>query len=411
MKIFTLIALTIITVLLVSCTKKEADTTTVLQTVVFQPPTYFIAPSQIYNTEAIFENFGQDNDSQSQKRMQEAKPFFEKAKSLETSNTQQSIHYYQKVLTYFPSAAIYKKLGDLLEQVHEKQEATSAYQTALLLVYSTRAIQTSFYAKNLSQHVQGFDKFLGLTTPPISVLYAGLIKNTLATQQYDELVILLTEAYEQKLIEKDKILKDESFKVLRETPAFKLFYALNMTEGNEKIAARRDYFLQGFDKKTLPLTLAPTPPTKNVYENYEYYNSPITEKYRNTLTDTSAGYTTLINIAQLKETPTYTLLLTAIDTTSFPSASDEFRNFAYILFSLDKQGTIADKMSVAYRSPWKEASATITENGIEMKLFDRQWKNKDYYKAGKNNELLGLQLVTSKKYEIDTSGKFIEIKQ
>ena len=396
---------------LLSCNKntKETDTTNI-KTVVFQAQDYFIKPSELY-TEAIIQKLSNDKGvvaqeflQVEQESIQKAKPFFEKAKSLETSNLQQSIHYYQRVLTCYPSVAIYKKLGDLLDLAHEQEEAKSAYQTAIMLLKNTYILAKT----------KKLDDILALKTPTSKEIYPQLIKTTVATQKFDEVIQILTEVYENGMVTKEFILKDESLKTLRENAAFKLFYALNLAEGEQKIAARRDYFLQSFPKKSLPYNLVPTPPheTIQIYEGGGMYvdgypENPITEKYDKALKPKDF-YSNLRHIAQLHETSEYTLLLTSFDTTSIPSVSDNFRNFTYILFSLDKQGNITDKMPVAYRTPFKEASCNITETGFEIKLFDRQWKNMDYYTARKNNELLGLKFINNKEYQISTNGKFVE---
>lgn len=389
---------------LFACNKNTKEANNVnIKTVVFQAQDYFIKPSELY-TEAVVQKISGDISQKQPQLMQEAKSFFEKAKSLEKSNLQQSIHYYQRVLTCYPSVAVYKKLGDLLDLAHEKEEAKSAYQTAIMLLKNTDIIPKT----------KEFDNLLVLKTPTLNEIYPQLIKTTVTTQKFDEVIQILTEVYENGIVTKEFILKDESLKVLRENAAFKLFYALNLAEGEQKIAARREYFLQNFDKKSLPYNLVPTPPQIKIqmYEGGDeyvdgYMENPITEKYDKALKPKDV-YANLRHIAQLNDTPIYTLLLTSFDTTSIPSVTDNFRNFTYILFSLDKQGNITDQMPVAYRTPFKEASCNITEKGFEIKFFDRQWKNMDYYVARKNNELLGLKFVNNKEYEISVNGKFVE---
>jgi hypothetical protein len=48
---------------------------------------------------------------------------------------------------------------------------------------------------------------------------------------------------------------------------------------------------------------------------------------------------------------------------------------------------------------------------FEIKFSKRKWKNMNYYEARKNNEFLGLELVETKKYQIESNGKFVEKKE
>jgi hypothetical protein len=387
-----------------SCNKTNTASSIKIETQNYQAQEYFIRPSQIYAAELINENINKlsSTDGKDKSLMTEGKAFFEKAKGLETSNLQQSIHWYQRTATCFPSAAVYQKIGNLLNEVHEKQEAKSAYQTAIYILQHD----------NINNSSKEFERKIGVKAPTKSELYQQLVKATIDTQKYEEAIQILTEAYENGTISKEFILKDESMKVMRNHDAFKLFHALNLAEGEQKATARRDYFIQTFPKMALPYSLAPTPPNVRRYiddEGYESYENPILLKYKKELLPENVYGVKYF--ANLKESNEYALLLSAYDTTDFESVTDDFRLFTYTLFSLDKQGNIVDKISIAYRTPFTEASATIRETDFEIKFSKRKWKNMNYYEARKNNEFLGLELVETKKYQIESNGKFVEKKE
>lgn len=391
---------TIVAISLFSCNKASKTENLAVETQIFAAETYFIRPSQLYNTDIISRAFidAQGTETLEQKS-NEALLHVKKAIELEKTNPKQSIHWYQKALTCFPSSGIYTKIGDLLSNIHEQQEAKAAYQTALFILKN----------EGLKKEEQGFDTKSTIKAPKLNDIYQKTIKATIESQKYDEAVQMLTEAYENGYISKEFILQDESMKSLRNHESFKLFSTLNLVEGSQKAIVRRDYFLENFPKVTLPYNLAPTPPKKNevnYYEEYEMFENPILNKYKEELLPKNVY--DIQHIAKLHEANNYTLLLSAFDTTSFESVTDEFRTFSYLLFTLDKQGNIVDKLSTAYRTPFIEAACTITENNIEIRYADRKWKNMDYFKARKNNEFLGLQATVKKTYIIGSDGKFVE---
>jgi hypothetical protein len=386
--------------ILLSCnTKNEASLP--IKTVVFVPQEYFIRPSNLYNSYAIEESiiaFTQKAQGDITLQFNAAAPHIKKAIELEQNSPKESVHWYQKALTCFPSAALYKKVGDMLNELHELYEAKSAYQTALFITKNTR----------ISPLAQQFDKAHQLKTPESSQLYPQAIKLTIATQKYEEAVQMLTEAYENGVISKDFILKDASFQKLRDNNAFKLFSALNLAEGDAKIIARLNYFLENFEKKSLPYTIAAIPPQKNMtdaYESYEIYDNPILEKYKESLLPKDVYV--IYNHIRFKDESNYTLLLSSFDTTSLESVTPEYRTFTYMLFSIDKTGEVIDKLPTTFRTPFQEAICTLTDNNIEIRYADRKWKNMDYFTARKNNEFLGTQPTTIKNYTIDSKGKFI----
>jgi hypothetical protein len=385
-----------------ACKKNEANTET--QNIESQIVTnYAIRPSQIYKAE-ILSGFATNTQADTLRLLlAEGKTFFEKAKSLEAENKQKAIHWYHRVLTCYPSAYTYSKLGDLLVAEHENQDAKLAYQTALLVLKNE---QLSLISKK-------FDAALALQAPNMEELYSKTIKAAVLNQNFEEAVQILTENYELGFVSKDFVLNDVSLKTLRENSAFKLFYTLNLVSSEQKEQARRAYFLGQFAKAQLPYSLEPKAPSTDRY-NYEYYegfDNPILNKYEKEILADSMLYAKVTYLAHLKDSPNYSLLLATYDTTSFESVSEVFRTFNYILLSLDKKGNIADKMTVAYRTPFQESGCTITENGFEMKISERKWKQPDYYKARKNNEFLGLTLQATKNYTIDEQGKFVEKKE
>jgi hypothetical protein len=364
---------------------------------------YAIRPSQIYKAETL-NSFATNTKADTLRfLLLEAKTFFEKAKNLETENKQKAIHWYHRVLTCYPSAYTYSKLGDLLAAEHENQDAKLAYQTALLVLKNE---QLSLISKQ-------FDAALALQAPKMENLYSKTIKAAVLNQNFEEAVQILTENYEQGFVSKDFILNDVSLKTLRENSAFKLFYTLNLVSGEEKEQARRNYFIAQFAKTQLPYNLEPKAPymDKYNYEHYEGFDNPILNKYEKEILADSMLYTKVVYLAHLKESANYSLLLATYDTTSLESVTEVFRTFNYVLLSLDKKGNIADKMTVAYRTPLQESGCVINENGFEMKISERKWKQTDYYKARKNNEFLGLTLQATKNYMIDEQGKFVEKKE
>ncbi len=384
-----------------ACQQKPAETPATAN--IFST-TYAIRPSQIFKPDVLL-GFAKSKTADSlQLMLNEAKTHYQKAVALEKENPKQATHWYHKVLTCYPSTSTYLKLGDLLLAAHEIEDAKYAYQTALF-------VHQEEVVNELSKK---FDAALQLAPPKKEDIYSKTLKATVLNQNFEEAVYLLTENYESGYLSKDFILNDASLKTLRENPAFKLFYAINLTSGEQKVQARREYFLEQFGKATLPYTLAVKPPKITQYAEYEYYeggiNNTILQKYEKEIIADSQRYASVTYLVKLNSTPNYDLLLATYDTTSLASVTEEFRTFNYVLFSLDKQGNITDKTTVAYRSPFAEASCTIMASEVVMQVAERTWKNPNYYQAGKNNELVTTKPTKTQKYQIDEKGNFLEQK-
>jgi hypothetical protein len=383
---------------LIAC-KKAENTTTAEQTIVREPISYVIRPSKMYWVYDIKERFAKNYVGTDSLKvlMDLAQAQVSKAKQLEGQNLQKSIHWYQRALTYFPSVAVYAKVAELLLKEHELSEAQEAIRAAIDMQECT-----------FGDKIKEFDMQTGLKPPTQANLRLLLLKTMSENQYYEELVYEMTEAYEKGFIDKNTILTDPLFEKFRKTPQYKLFYAVNLTAPAEREEARRAYFLEQFPLVDLPFKMAATPPKLNRYANFDnpyYIDNPIETKYRESLKTTSInGYS-----ARFKTKGQFDLLMINADTTQMESVGADFRCFNYILFTLDKKGEVIDQKTVAFRSPYAEASCEINATGTEVVVeeFERKWK-KDYQESGKDNELLSTTPTGKKIWQISPEGKFVE---
>lgn len=383
---------------LIAC-KKAENTTTAEQTIVREPISYVIRPSKMYWVYDIKERFAKKYVGTDSLKvlMDLAQAQVSKAKQLEGQNLQKSIHWYQRALTYFPSVAVYAKVAELLLKEHELSEAQEAIRAAIDMQECT-----------FGDKIKEFDMQTGLKPPTQANLRLLLLKTMSENQYYEELVYEMTEAYEKGFIDKNTILTDPLFEKFRKTPQYKLFYAVNLTAPAEREEARRAYFLEQFPLVDLPFKMAATPPKLNRYANFDnpyYIDNPIETKYRESLKTTSInGYS-----ARFKTKGQFDLLMINADTTQMESVGADFRCFNYILFTLDKKGEVIDQKTVAFRSPYAEASCEINATGTEVVVeeFERKWK-KDYQESGKDNELLSTTPTGKKIWQISPEGKFVE---
>ncbi|MDB5283232.1 MAG: hypothetical protein JWO06_2307 [Bacteroidota bacterium] len=316
------------------------------------------------------------NATESDKR--ESKKHFLQAMDLYRNKhkADSAIPYFKKALMLYPDAKTYYELGNALAEVKNYEEAVQAYSASTSFQYTPAC--NAYYNMACAQAQKG---------------------NT------SEALMSLRDALDIGYANKKQMMEDPDLKNIRNMQEFNSMLVEHFKDMDVKTALFQSY-ARSFKNFGLPFIITKDSAGKyNFSQSISYdffmfvpgmkdtrYSREVTKEY--------------IAVGRLDTTQKYfTLAYAVVETVADTLNPVETRIATY-----DSAGKEIDDMQFScYCSPQEIKEGTMDANRvITVNQYERKWKFNPLDKGYIDNEILSDKMVLTRKYSINSEGKFVE---